>query len=105
MTHFLAFQQPFGFLRWSCSLIDWWQTGLSLPADSLAFLPRLPVSVSLLEIALMSFRRFEERICGLSIPAVAGHHYYQRPAAVWPLEIVSIGFRLLASYGDVVSVP
>ena len=106
MAHFLSFQQPFGFLRSSCSLIDWWQTGLSLPAEGLAFLHRLPVSVSLLEIALMSFPRFEEMIYGLSIPPpVAGQHNHRRPVAVWALVIVSIAFRLLACSGAGVSVP
>ena len=105
VAHFLAFHQSCGFVSSRSSLIDWWQTGLSLPAEALAFLHRLPVSVSLLQIALMSFRRFQERICGLSIPVVAGRHNHRRPAAVRPLEIALIAFRLLASSGGGVSVP
>ena len=45
--------------------------GLSMRAEAQPFLHRLPVSVSLVEIALMSFRRYEELICALSTPAVA----------------------------------
>ena len=130
---FPAGQQPCVFLRSNCSLIDCCQTGLSLAAEALAFLQRLPASVSLLEIALMSFRRLEEGLCGLSIPAVARRHNNRRPAAgghfsssryhyssslavvlgcqlpdrsapVWPLEFALIAFRLLPSCIVAVSV-
>ena len=57
------------------------------------------------EIALISFGLVEERICGLSIPAVAARHNHARSAPVWLRVIESIAFSLFTETLGSVSVP
>ena len=94
-----------GLVRSSRSHIDCYQTGLSLPAEALAFLHGLPASLCVHEIGLMSCGPVNERICGLSIPAVAGRHTYGRSALVWLRVVESIAIHLFTEILGSVSFP
>ena len=81
-------------MRSSRSIIDCCRTILSLPAQARTFLPDLPASTWLFEIALLLIGPVEERICGLSIPAVTGWHRPGRTANLWLRFIESMAVRL-----------